>query len=226
MRCWLPLLLFATVALFVPPAQSAEFFTGLFPEAAITKRLEDGRSLTFKVEHQQITYDRDDDPRRQFTHYRTDWMAFYGAKLSASNSVAFGVFHRVQDGANANRLIQQFATVMRLRTMRLAHRVRTDQTFTDGEDVALRLRYRLAAELPLSGTTLEPGENYLVVSNEPIFSAQSDEFEIENRFVLTLGRLMTRDRKVELSMDYRADKFIQDGFRHRLWFKVGYFASF
>lgn len=223
-RCWLV----AIAILFVSsaPAHSSEFFTGLFPEAAVTKRLEDGRSLTFKVEHQQITYDRDDDHGAQFTRYRTDWMAFYGAKISHSNSIAFGVFHRVQRGVNANRLIQQFASVMRLRSMRLAHRVRTDQTFTSGEDVELRLRYRLAAEIPLSGATLEPRENYLVVSNEPIFSVQSGEFEIENRFVLTFGRLLTKDQKLEVSVDYRSDKFIQDGFRQRLWWKVGYFVSF
>ncbi|MEE4277239.1 MAG: DUF2490 domain-containing protein [Halieaceae bacterium] len=219
-----PLLI--ALLLLSPVANCAEFFTGLFPEAAITRRLENGRSLTFKVEHQQIAYDRDDDPRGQFTRYRTDWMAFYGAKISPSNSVAVGVFHRIQGGENANRFIQQFASVMRLRRMRLAHRVRTDQTFTDGEDVELRLRYRLAAELPLSGTSLEPGENYLMVSNEPIFSLQSGDFEIENRLVLGVGRLLSRDQKLEVSIDHRTDKYIQDGFRHRLWLKVGYFMSF
>lgn len=89
-----------------------------------------------------------------------------------------------------------------------------------------RFRYRLAAEIPLSGTTLEPRENYLVVSNEPIFSHQSGDFEIENRFVLTVGRLLSADQKFEVSVDYRTDKYIQDGFRHRLWLKLGYFVSF
>jgi hypothetical protein len=223
-RSWLVVLI--PMIFVFQPARAAEFFTGLFPEAAITKRLENGRSLTFKVEHQQIAYDREDGEGAQFTRYRTDWMAFYGAKISHSNSVAFGIFHRVQDGENANRFIQQFASVMRLRNMRLAHRVRTDQTFTDGEEVELRLRYRLAAEIPLSGTTLEPRENYLVISNEPIFSVQSGDSEIENRLVTTFGRLLSEDQKLEVSIDYRTDKFIQDGFRHRLWLKVGYFVKF
>lgn len=223
-RAGLPAVLLALLA--AAPAGASEFFGGLFPEAAITKRLEDGRSLTFKVEHQQLVFDREDDAGTQFTRYRTDWMAFYGAKISPSNSIALGIFHRVQDGENANRFIQQFASVMRLRNMRLAHRVRTDQTFTDGEDVELRLRYRLAAEIPLDGTSLEPGENYLVISNEPIFSVQSGDFEIENRFVATLGRLLSADEKLEVSIDYRTDKFIQEGFRQRLWLKVGYFFTF
>jgi hypothetical protein len=223
-RSWL--VVFIPMIAISQPAPAAEFFTGLFPEVAITKRLENGRSLTFKVEHQQIAYDREDEEGAQFTRYRTDWMAFYDVKISHANSVAFGIFHRVQDGENADRLIQQFASVLRLRSMRLAHRVRTDQTFTDGEDVELRLRYRLAAEIPLSGTTLEPRENYLVISNEPIFSVQSGDFEIENRLVTTFGRLLSEDQKLELSIDYRTDKFIQDGFRHRLWLKIGYFVKF
>lgn len=224
---WLRFLAVLGLPVFAAQAHCAEFFTGLFPEAAVTKRLENGRQLTFKVEHQQITYDKAEDDRgAQFTRYRTDWMAFYDVKLSASNSVAVGVFHRVQDGPNANRLIQQFASVQRLRTLRLAHRFRTDQTFTDGEDMEFRFRYRLAAEIPLSGTTLEPRENYLVVSNEPIFSYQSGDFEIENRFALTVGRLLSPDQKFEVSVDYRTDKYVQEGFRHRLWLKIGYFVSF
>lgn len=82
----------SVIALVARPtaAWSAEFLTGLFPEAAITKRLENGRSLTFKVEHQQTTYDKDDEPSSQFTRYRTDWMAFYDAKISDSNSIGHG----------------------------------------------------------------------------------------------------------------------------------------
>ncbi|GAB5413967.1 MAG: hypothetical protein Cons2KO_15700 [Congregibacter sp.] len=206
---------------------ASEFFTGLFPEAAVTKRLENGRQLTFKVEHQHITYNEaDEDQGLQFTRYRTDLMAFYGWKLNAANSLALGVFHRVQDRSNANRLIQQFATVQRLRNLSLGHRFRTDQTFTDGEDTEFRFRYRLAAQIPLSGSKLEPHENYLMLSNEPIFSYQSGDFEIENRFVIGIGRLLSPDEKLELSIDYRTDKYIQSGFRHRLWLKVGYFASF
>lgn len=207
--------------------QQNQFFGGLFPEAAITKRLKNQRQITFKVEHQDIFFDREDrEEGKVFRHYRTDLMAFYGLKLNHSKSIAFGVFHRIQDGPNANRIIQQFAAVSRIRSTRLAHRFRTDQTFTKDEDVEVRLRYRIAAEFPLSGTTLEPQENYFVASNEPILSLQSGEFEIENRLVLTLGRLLTATQKLELSVDYRTDKYIQEGFRTRLWLKVGYFYTF
>lgn len=218
------------LALLAAPAafgQSHEFFGGLFPEAAVTKRLNNGRQLTFKLEHQEISYDNADDASDNlFTWYRTDLMAFYGVRLANADSVALGVMRRFEDGANANRFIQQYASVGRLRGTRVAHRVRTDQTFRDGDDVELRLRYRIAAEFPLSGSKLEPGENYLVLSAEPILSVQSGETELENRAVVTLGRLLNPDQKVEISLDYRTDKYIQEGFRTRLWLKVGFFLSF
>ncbi len=209
-------------------SQDRQFFSGFFPEAAITKKLKNDQKIIFKIEHQDIFYNNSADESKewQFTHYRTDLMSFFDVKLKPSKSIAFGVFHRIQEGANSNRVIQQFASVNRLRGMKLAHRLRTDQTFTKGESMEVRFRYRIATEIPLSGSTLDPGEHYLVLSNEPIFSFQGGEFEIENRLVFSLGKLINSSQKLEWSIDYRTDKFIQEGFRTRLWAKVGYFYSF
>ncbi|MEB2781015.1 DUF2490 domain-containing protein [Algoriphagus sp. C2-6-M1] len=209
-------------------SQDHQFFTGLFPEATLTKKLKNDQKIIFKIEHQNVVYNNAIEQREnlQLTHYRTDLMSFYDVKLNPTKSIAFGVFHRIQEGANAKRIIQQFALVNRLREMKLAHRIRTDQTFTTGESVEIRLRYRMATEIPLAGSTLDPGEHYLVLSNEPILSLQEGEFEIENRLVFSLGKLLTSSQKLEWSIDYRTDKFIQEGFRTRLWAKIGYFYSF
>lgn len=209
-------------------AQERQFFSGFFPEAAITKKLKNDQKIIFKIEHQDIFYNNSGEQKDefQFTHYRTDLMAFYDLKLNPTKSIAFGIFHRIQDGANANRLIQQFASVNRLRGLKLAHRLRTDQTFTKDEALEIRFRYRVAMEIPLSGSSLDPGEHYLILSNEPIFSLQGGDFEIENRLGFSLGKLINSSQKLEWSIDYRTDKFIQEGFRTRLWAKVGYFYSF
>lgn len=208
--------------------QNQEFFGGFFPELALTKKLKNDQKIIFKIEHQDILYNNSDDQSQelQFTHYRTDLMGFYDIRLNPSKRIAFGVFHRIQEGANSNRLIQQFASVNRLRGLKLAHRIRTDQTFVKGDVVEFRLRYRISTEIPLSGRTLDPGEHYLIFSNEPIFSLQGGEFEIENRLVLSFGKLITSSQKLEWSADFRTDKYIQEGFRTRLWAKVGYFYSF
>lgn len=209
-------------------AQEHVFFSGFFPEAGVTKRLSNGNKINFKIENQEIFFrnDTDSEEQWQLTHYRTDLMAFYDWKVRPNLSVAFGVFHRIQDGPNANRIIQQMAFIQRLRNFRLAHRIRTDQTFEKDEQITFRLRYRLAMDIPLEGATLDPGEPYLVISNEPIIGIQGSDFDLENRLVLTFGKLISQSQKIEYSVDYRTDGYLIDGFRTRLWGKIGYFHSF
>ncbi|NVK49601.1 MAG: DUF2490 domain-containing protein [Cyclobacteriaceae bacterium] len=209
-------------------AQDQVFFTGFFPEAAITKKLSNGNKVNFKVENQEIIFRNFENPedRWQFRHYRTDLMAFYDWKLSPLSSMALGLFYRVQDGSNAYRIIQQFATLDRFRRFRIGHRFRLDQTFIPNDAVEYRFRYRLAMDIPLRGDEVDPGENYLVISSEPIFGLQEKEFGLENRFVVTLGKLINPQQKIEYSVDYRTDGFFQEGFRTRLWAKIGYFYNF
>lgn len=212
----------------ISKAQDQVFFTGFFPEASLTKKLKNENRVNFKIENQHIMYDSrgDDSERLVFQHYRTDLMSFYDWRLGPTKSFALGVFHRFQEGSNANRMIQQFGLLQRNRNFRIAHRFRTDQTFTRGEKVEIRFRYRLALEIPLNGATLDPGEYYLAISNEPIFSYQARDFEFENRAVFSLGKLIQNGQKLEWSVDYRTDGFVEKPFRTRLWAKVGYFANF
>ena len=202
------------------------FFTGFFPEVSFTKSLKNSNKFNFKVENQHVIFDNRITERSQFDHYRTDFMLFYDWKLNATQSMALGVFHRFQDGADGNRLVQQFAFLNRLRGLRIAHRMRTDQTFTRGESVEVRFRYRLASEFPLNGSTLDPGEGYLLISNEPIFSLQGGEFNLENRLVLSYGKLYAKNQKLEYAIDYRTDGFFNNNFRTRLWPKISYFYNF
>jgi len=209
-------------------AQNPVFFTGFFPEASITKKLKNENRINFKVENQHIIYDNRSEGSKQleFKHYRTDVMSFYDVRLSPTKSFALGVFHRFQEGSDANRIIQQFGFLQRRRNLRIAHRFRTDQTFTRGEKVEVRLRYRLALEIPLNGATLDPGEYYLAISNEPIFSYQSRAIELENRVVFSLGKLIQNGKRLEWSVDYRTDGYVERPLRTRLWAKLGYFYSF
>jgi hypothetical protein len=222
---------FVFLFLFVGSASKAQnpvFFTGFFPEASITKKLKNENRINFKVENQHIIYDNRSEGSKQleFKHYRTDVMSFYDVRLSPTKSFALGVFHRFQEGSDANRIIQQFGFLQRRRNLRIAHRFRTDQTFTRGEKVEVRLRYRLALEIPLNGATLDPGEYYLAISNEPIFSYQSRAIELENRVVFSLGKLIQNGKRLEWSVDYRTDGYVEKPLRTRLWAKLGYFYSF
>jgi hypothetical protein len=81
------------------------------------------------------------------------------------------------------------------------------------------------AEFPLSGNKIDPGEYYLIASNEPIFGYQADSYNIENRLVCSLGYNFTKNQKLEAGLDYRADNFLDGGLRQRLWLKVGWFVN-
>lgn len=204
------------------------FFTGIFPEISLTKKISQQNKLNFKVENQEVIFDnRDSDFQNpQFTHYRTDVMLFLDRSIRPGVSVALGVFHRFQDNEDGNRIIQQLAVLQRMRSLRINHRMRTDQTFTKNNDLEVRFRYRFSLEVPLEGAEVDPKEFYMVFSNEPIFSYQGDEFEIENRAVISLGKLINSQEKLEWAVDYRTDGFIQEGFRTRLWAKISYYYNF
>lgn len=202
------------------------FFTGIFPEISLTRKISDVNKLNFKIENQRVLFDNRDKENPQFTHYRTDLMMFFDHSVRPGVSIALGIFHRFQENENGNRIIQQFAVLQRMRNLRINHRIRTDQTFTRNDDLEVRLRYRISAEIPLQGKIVDPKEFYLVISEELIFSQKGGDFEIENRIALALGKLYNSREKLEWGVDYRTDGFIQDGFRTRLWGKISYFYNF
>lgn len=212
----------------VSAQQNKVFFTGVFPEILVTKRISPLYRLNFKVENQEILFDNRDSEidNPQFTHYRTDLMMFLNRDIRPGVSIAMGLFHRIQVNENANRIIQQLALLQRMRNLRINHRFRTDQTFTKNDDFEFRFRYRFTVEIPLEGAEIDPKEFYMVISNEPIFSFKGDEFEIENRAVVALGKLFNMNEKLEWGIDYRTDGFIQEGFRTRLWAKISYYYNF
>lgn len=204
------------------------FFTGIFPELSITKKISQLNRLNFKIENQEVIFDNRDSSldNPQFTHYRTDVMFFFDRSIRPGVSVAMGIFHRFQENEDGNRIIQQLALLQRMRNLRINHRFRTDQTFTRYQELEVRFRYRFSAEIPMNGVTVDPGEFYLVISEEPIFSQKAGEFEIENRIALALGKLFNKNEKLEWAVDYRTDGFIQEGFRTRLWGKISYYYNF
>lgn len=204
------------------------FFTGIFPELSLTRKVSDRHKLNFKVENQRVIFDNldSDSENPQFSHYRTDIMAFFDRSLKPGMSIAAGLFHRFQENEDGNRIIQQFALTQKTRSVRINHRFRTDQTFTRNEALEVRFRYRLSVEVPLAGETIDPGEFYFLTSAETIFSQQAGDFEIENRLAASLGKFYDKTRKLEWGVDYRTDGYIQDGFRTRLWAKISFYYNF
>ena len=210
-------------------AQDKVFFGGLFPEMALSKSLPDNFQTTFKVESQHIRFDNRDPDKApwEYAHYRTDLQGFIAKKLNPFWKVSAGYQYRLEgEGPNSHRTIQQVAYVLNSTGVRQGHRLRLDQTYTDGADTEYRMRYRFSLEVPLAGRTLDPGEFYFLTSNELIGGIQGGQGEIENRLVGSFGHYFGKELKLEAGLDWRIDKIIAEGLRNRLWLKVGCFLNF
>lgn len=204
-----------------------EVYGGLMPEFGLTLPIKGKFSQTYKIENQHFLLREGTNENGFLYEYeRTDLQFFVNYKFAGNWKATVGYQLRIEQQWNTHhRTIQQIATSTRIKNLRLAHRIRFDQTMERGEPFLFRGRYRAALEIPLSGESIDPKEFYVVFSDEPIFAGDEDGFEIENRFVVTIGHFFSNGNKLELSLDHRTDKFFDDGVRQRIWLKVGWFLN-
>ena len=210
-------------------AQENVFLGGIFPEMAITHAFNEKYQTTFKIESQHLTYDDrlTEEAQWQYNHYRTDFQFFGARKLNPFLKLSVGYQYRLDGGnKNHNRLIQQLTYVQKVTAAILGHRLRLDQTlFSEASRNLYRVRYRFSAKFPLTGQSIQPGEYYLLTSNELLIGTQNGQQEVENRLVCSLGFYFGERAKLEGGLDWRTDKFISDGFRQRLWLKIGCYLN-
>lgn len=206
-------------------AQNSEFSSGLLPSITFSSSITDNFQITAKTESMQEMFSSSfkNEDYFKYAYKRTDFQGFIAYKINPFWSAATGYQYRlVNADENAHRTIQQLALVQRKTGYRLGHRLRADQTFRDSESTEYRFRYRLSAEFALQGLEVDPGEFYLLISDEPIFSHQGDEQDIENRFVTSLGYYFSSRHRFEAGLDFRTDKILVDGKRNRLWINLGW----
>ncbi|WNJ19276.1 DUF2490 domain-containing protein [Pontibacter sp. G13] len=211
-------------------AQNREVFGGIFPEAAVTVKFAKFYSSTFKIESiHQLVVDRDAErPNWRYQHESTEFQFFVGYKVSPLSdfSVAY-IFAVDGDGPNTHGLTEQLGVVQLLPYFKLGHRFRFDQTFfPKGEGPArLRVRYRLAMDLPLEGLEIDPNEFFLLVSDEVLVDWRDGRSDLENRFVAQLGYKFDKWGKLQGGLDYRIDRLFETGLRQRFWLKFSYFVT-
>ncbi len=222
--------LFAILLLFSfkSSAQNTRFSTGFFPEASLSYKIDKNYSLTHKVESQHGLFDKQSqlNEELEYNHVLTDLQTFLNRKISPFVKISIGYQYRINEGENTHRPIQQVSILQRESRFRLGHRIRTDQTFFKNAKTLWRVRYRAKIQIPLQGFELDAGEKYVSLSNEIIYMYQDAEDDLENRLTGSLGFYFNDKNKLEIGLDYRTDDYLVDNrFRHRLWFKVGFYKS-
>jgi len=125
---------------------------------------------------------------------------------------------------NQHRIIEQYAFVSYLDARRFSHRLRVEQRFKPGV-FENRLRYRFGYDFPLSGADLNPGEPYLVISNEILFSITEGEDSGENRIYIGFGWFFNRKRKLELGPEYRVENIANGDLVHVVNFSTTFYMN-
>lgn len=214
---------FFILLFFAPLASGQQFHGGLLPEVSLSYKWSDIFQQTLKIESaHELT--GPGSGGFAYAYDQTDIQMFLEAKLNPFVKIAGGYQYRLEgEGNKAHRFMQQAALVQRKEGYRLGHRVRTDQTVYITDPVKWRLRYRLSAEFPLEGQSLDAGEFYLITSGEPIYSYQDMEHDLETRLVASIGYFINNKTKLEMGLDYRLEKLLADPFRQKLWIKAGWF---
>lgn len=205
-------------------AQSTYQFGGL-PSINWNYKLRNDWSANLKIESRQLlqrgTFNGAID--KSYDYVLTDYSLIMAKKIGLNTRLSGGYLFRLREGQVIHRLIQQYTITQQLPNLRLAHRIVTDQTFSDNYDTEYRLRYRLATEVPLNGQSADPKEFYFKINNEYLNSIQSAEYDLEIRLVPLLGYAATEKQKVEFGMDYRLNSFLSKNARHSFWICLNWF---
>ncbi len=200
---------------------------GVLPALNLNKKLKNDWSLNAKLESRQLFRKGEigGDSDNDYEYVLTDLSVIAAKKVGLNSRIAGGYLVRIEDGGLSHRLIQQYVIVQKLSRWRLAHRISSDQTFSETEEPEFRFRYRITSEIPLNGETVDPTEFYIKLNNEYVNSFQADEYDLEIRLISLLGYDISENFKMETGLDYRVSSFLSHTTRHSYWMTFNVFID-
>ncbi|MFP4557546.1 MAG: DUF2490 domain-containing protein [Bacteroidales bacterium] len=215
---------FLVAFLIIPSLNLAQSDTevGLKPSININKKLKRDWSLNLKVESRQSLI----NDITNFSYLHTNFSFITSKKIGINTLFAAGYLMRVETDAIKNRAMQQLIVIRRYNEFMLSHRFAADQTFEKDEYTEYRYRYRVAAEVPLEGQTLDPREFFIKLNSEYLNSLSKEEYDLEVRGAAFLGYTISPNSKFEFGIDYRMNSFISGDIRNRLWVAINLYQAF
>lgn len=200
---------------------------GILPAVNLNVSLKNDWKLNAKIESRQEfkTGFYNASSKLKYNYILTDYIAIFGKKVGPNKTLSGGYLMRFRNGNVFHRSIQQFSITQKLTSLRLGHRISTDQTFAAHTSPVWRFRYRISAEIPLSGQTVDPKEWYLKLNNEYLNIFESDQYDLEFRFSPLLGFELNDAQKIEWGIDYRLDSFLNDSPNSKYWLSINWFIS-
>lgn len=198
---------------------------GILPSINYNQKINKTFEVNFKFESRHFIFE--DIPtqtsRFKYNYSLSDVSALTGRKVGLNSKIVAGFLTRVAPDNVSFRTIQQFIFQTKINNLRFAHRIVTDQTFSSIERTEYRLRYRLSAEIPLSGLKVDVKELYFKFNTEMLNSIQANEYDLELRAVPNLGYVINERHKIEVGFDNRFVSFIKNQNRFTSWFTINWF---
>lgn len=220
------------ILLFVLSIRSAlaqsTYLIGTLPSVNISTNLNENYGLNFKSEFRQVFAAgfMGDEPIFDHRYIHTDLSVMAARKVGTENKVAFGYLIRMrEDGENLHRLTQQIALMSNMNGFRLAHRIRTDETFHANGEPRFRLRYRAASDFALNGATIDPREFYIKLTNEYVNDWQGGNYSLEVRVTPLLGYAINDTNKLEIGLDYRIGSVLKDINTNSFWAMINWYLK-
>ena len=205
---------------------------GTMPSVNINFGLKNNWALHFKTESRMLFQSGlfGHEPVGGFNYVLSDFSVIGSKKTGLNSNLAAGYLIRIRERAAIHRAIQQYSIVRQYSSFRLAHRFSSDQSFSLNPNeefklkyVEYRLRYRIAAEFPLNGQSVDAREFYFKINNEYLYGWQNSDNDIEIRIVPLLGYNFVDKSKLELGLDYRVDSFLNGTTRNSFWLSINWF---
>jgi len=193
---------------------------GFLPSISLRKDLPANWSATFRVESRQAIWREE----LMYEYILTDISLVATKRMTPNITIGGGYLLRIdeEDDAYYHRTIQQIVFSQRFPGLRMAHRFRADQTFGNNENTRFRFRYRISAELPLAGQSIDVREFFIRANNEYVNILHEGEYDLEVRFVTHLGYSLSPKNEIEMGVDYRVSGFVRGDTRNRLWLSINF----
>jgi len=200
---------------------------GFLPELNLNTSLSKKYSINLKLESRQRLADNflREEVNYTYDYVLTDISLMTARRLGVGKKITTGYQLRKRDGNSIHRSILQYSFVNKSTLGLMAHRLTTDQTFSNRFATEYRLRYRISLEVPLSGSKVNPGEFYLKLQTEGLNSWQKSNYDLELRFAPYLAYLFSDANKLELGGDYRLNSFINGKPSDVLWLNLSWFIK-
>ena len=192
---------------------------GLLPKVVISKKLNEVSKWIQSVEQRTIVYDEE----YQFSHNLIDISSIYSLKTSTNQSLNFGYILRLRNSEIIHRTFQHYNFVQTINTLKVGHRLAFEQFYQLDKQTTFRTRYRVSAQQPLNGERVDVKEFYIKLGNEYLYNLEQDDLEV--RLTPYLGYQVSKRDKIEVGVDYRISKFIENATRNQYWFRATWYIS-